>query len=256
MTPVLIPAGNASPWTGPTGNNTWLVPGRGPALIDAGVGLPGHIDALAEALAGAPLATILITHAHTDHASGLPALLGRWPAAAVFAASPVYPTAQIVGDGMVIPVGDGQLRVIETPGHAPDHLCFFDDANGDLFSGDLVRLGGTVVIPASKGGNLRKYLESLRRVQALHPRRLLPGHGNIVTDPYALIAEYIAHREDREKQILDAIHGGARTPEAIVERVYTGLIPSLRGAAADGVVAHLTKLREEGRLPPIFDQAG
>ncbi len=104
------------------------------------------------------------------------------------------------------------------------------------------------MIPASTGGSLRDYLASLRRVRALAPRRLLPGHGPIVNDPAALVDEYLAHREAREQQILAAIHAGARTPDEIVDRVYKGLTDALRPAAAESVAAHLIKLREDGRL--------
>jgi glyoxylase-like metal-dependent hydrolase (beta-lactamase superfamily II) len=126
-------------------------------------------------------------------------------------------------------------------------LCFFDRASGDLYSGDLVRLDGTIVIPASKGGDLRAYLESLRLVRSLAPRRLLPGHGPIIEDPAALVDAYIAHREQREQQILKAILDGARTVPEIVRRVYPALPESLSAAAAESVRAHLVKLREEGR---------
>jgi glyoxylase-like metal-dependent hydrolase (beta-lactamase superfamily II) len=250
MPPLLILAGNASAWTGPTGNNTWLLHGREPALIDAGVGLPAHVDAVAATLAGAGLVRILLTHGHPDHASGVPALLARWPTAIVISRSPMRPPDrhQIADEGALIPAGDTSLRVIGTPGHAPDHLCFFDERSRDLFCGDLVRLGGTVVIPASQGGNLRQYLESLHRVRSLGPRRLLPGHGPIVDDPAALIDEYLAHRAERDRQILDAVRAGARTPEEIVAQVYQELPAALRSAAADSVAAHLIKLREDGRL--------
>jgi len=75
---ILFLAGNPSEWTGPTGNNTWLIPGREPALIDAGTGDPDHVNAVASALDGVPLARVLITHWHPDHVSGLPALRKRW----------------------------------------------------------------------------------------------------------------------------------------------------------------------------------
>ena len=110
--------------------------------------------------------------------------------------------------GDPVPAGDGQLEILPTPGHSPDHLCFFDREAGDLYCGDLARKGGTIVIPARKGGDLRAYLASLRLVRDLAPRRLLPGHGPIVDDPAALIDEYIAHRQKREQQILQAILGG------------------------------------------------
>jgi len=236
MTPILIPAGNPSEWTGPTGNNTWLLRGRESALVDAGVGHPDHVNAVARALDSAPLVRVLITHWHPDHVKGLPALRDKWSGLVVVDAA-----------GEPVPAGDGRLEIIPTPGHAPDHLCFYDREAGDVYCGDLARRGGTIVIPARKGGDLRAYLASLALVRALEPRRLLPGHGPIVDDPAALIDEYIAHRRQREQQILQAILEGARSVEAIVSRVYPALPASLSDAAADSVRAHLKKLRDEGR---------
>jgi glyoxylase-like metal-dependent hydrolase (beta-lactamase superfamily II) len=236
MVPILIHAGNPSEWTGPTGNNTWLLTGREPALVDAGVGNPEHVEAVAAALGGVPLARVLITHWHPDHVTGLPALRERWRGLTV---------VDVAGDP--VPAGDGVLEIVPTPGHAPDHLCFFDRESRDLYCGDLARLGGTIVIPARKGGDLRAYLASLRLVRDLAPGRLLPGHGPIVDDPAALIDEYIAHREAREQQILQAILEGSRTVDEIVRRVYPALPPSLSSAAADSVRAHLAKLRDDGK---------
>ena len=76
--PLLIPADNPGPLTG-RGNNTWLLDGDEPTLIDAGVGRPSHVDAVAAALRGRTLTRVLVTHGHVDHASGLPALRARWP---------------------------------------------------------------------------------------------------------------------------------------------------------------------------------
>ena len=236
MAPILIPAGNPSEWTGPTGNNTWLIPGREPALVDAGTGQPEHVAAVAAALNGAALARVLITHWHPDHVSGLPALRERWRKLVV-----------IDAPGPPVPAGDGTLEIVPTPGHSPDHVCFFDRDAGDVYCGDLARLGGTIVIPARKGGDLRAYLASLARIRDLAPRRLLPGHGPIVEDPRALIDDYIAHRLQREQQILKAMLDGARTAKEIVSRVYPALPESLSEAAADSVRAHLAKLRDEGR---------
>ncbi|MEO6238702.1 MAG: MBL fold metallo-hydrolase [Vicinamibacterales bacterium] len=236
MTPLLIAAGNPSEWTGPSGNNTWLLLGRSPALVDAGVGNAEHVEAVAAALNGAPLARVLITHWHPDHVKGLPALRDRWKRLIVVDAA-----------GEPVPAGDTQLEIIATPGHSPDHLCFFDRDAGELYCGDLARRGGTIVIPSRKGGDLRAYLASLALVRELKPRRLLPGHGPIVDDPAALLDEYVAHRQMREQQILQAMLDGARTVEDIVRRVYPALPASLSEAAADSVRAHLTKLRDDGR---------
>lgn len=237
---ISLPADNASLWTGPTGTNTYLLPGRRPALIDAGVGRASHLDAVGAALAGRPLSLVLLTHSHSDHAAGVPALLERWPAAVV------RPAANAFVDGESIDAGDGMLTAIYTPGHAPDHFCFMDRADGDMYCGDLVRTGGTVVIPASRGGDLPAYLNSLRRVRELAPRRLLPGHGPAIEDPERVIDEYLAHRAQRESQIVDALRRGFGTPEEIVTDVYGALPPVLVKAAADSVLAHLKKLQQDG----------
>lgn len=240
---LLVPAGNASTWTGPTGNNTYLLPGRIPALIDAGVGHPGHIDAIAAALDEAPLALVLITHAHIDHVAGVPAIRARWPNVEFrqFGSGD-----RPLSDGEVVPAGDEAIGVVHTPGHSPDHCCFVRDE--DVFCGDLLRVGGTVVVPASRGGDMRLYLESLQRVRELRPAKLLPAHGPIIEDAATMIDRYVEHRLSRERQILKAIGSSALTPEEIVARVYDPLPPELTPAASDTVLAHLVKLRSEGRV--------
>ena len=236
----VIHAGNPSLWTGPTGTNTYLLPGRVPALVDAGVGNAAHLDEVGVALGGSPLAIVLLTHDHPDHAGGLPAIAERWPSVRVLRF-----TEEI--DLEPIAAGDGFVRAIHTPGHAPDHLCFHDDASGDMYCGDLVRKGATIVIPASRGGDLRQYLDSLRRVRGLSPRRLLPGHGPIIDDPASIIDRYLRHRADREVQIIEALREGLTTPESIAARVYGKLPEAIVRAAADTVRAHLVKLEEEGK---------
>jgi hydroxyacylglutathione hydrolase len=243
---VLIPAGNPTAWTGPTGNNTYLLTGAVPTLIDAGVGNEAHLAAVAEGLRDRALEAILVTHGHRDHTAGIPALVARWPGARVRNFGD-----DVVADGEVISAGDIRLRAIHTPGHSRDHFCFFDDAGGNLYCGDLARIGGTIVIPASTGGNLAQYLDSLRRIRALAPRRLLPGHGPVVDDPAALIDDSLRHRQERERQIVDALRNGCTSVEDVVRRVYGSLPDTLVRAAADGVVAHLVKLADERRAVEV-----
>ncbi len=241
------------------GNTTWLIAGRVPVLIDAGTGDPRHLDDLGAALGDATLARVLVTHAHPDHASGAPAIAARMPQAR-FAKMP-WPERdgryavpwEPIADGDAIHAGDGQLTAVHTPGHAPDHLCFWHDASRTVFCGDLAVEGSTVVIPATSGGDLASYMTSLERVLALRPSRLLPGHGPIIEEPDRLLRRYLAHRREREEQILAALRTGDGTVDAIVARVYTSLSPELVGMAGESVMAHLIKLQREGRVAPSTD---
>jgi glyoxylase-like metal-dependent hydrolase (beta-lactamase superfamily II) len=237
---IVIPAGNPSQWTGPTGNNTYLFTGRTPVLIDAGVGHSEHLHGIQSVLSTSPLEAILLTHSHSDHASGVPALVERWPHAVV------RPASQPLRDGEAVVAGDSALIALYTPGHAPDHFCFLDESTQEIFCGDLVRLGGTIIIPASRGGDLRAYLGSLHRIRDLRPRRLWPGHGPVVEDPIRLIDEYIEHRRLRDTQIVEALRRGRSTTAEIVKEVYSSLPSTLATAASESVLAHLRKLEQDG----------
>ena len=149
--------------------------------------------------------------------------------------------------------GDEQLEVIHTPGHAPDHVALWHAASRTLLSGDLVVPSTTVVILASHGGSLAQYLQSLRRVLELNPVRLLPAHGAAIDNPARIINQYIAHRQQREEQVIAALAAGVRTVPAIVGRIYVGLGEPLVPMARESVLAHLRKLEDEGRAAHAGD---
>jgi glyoxylase-like metal-dependent hydrolase (beta-lactamase superfamily II) len=250
--PIAVHAFNPGPMTG-SGNWTWLIRGRVPTLIDAGTGEPRHLDAVADALAGERLAHVLVTHAHVDHASGVVALAGRFPGTRFFKMpwterdsrwpAPWEPLA----DDQSIDAGDEVLRAVHTPGHAPDHLCFWHERSRTLFSGDLALKGTTVYIPPNLKGDLADYLASLERVRALRPARLLPGHGPVIDDPEGILLGYLEHRREREEQILSALRDSDATPDALVPLIYRGLKENLFQVARETVLAHLLKLEREGR---------
>jgi glyoxylase-like metal-dependent hydrolase (beta-lactamase superfamily II) len=253
LNPLPIFAFNPGPITG-DGNWTWLLPGRVPTLIDAGTGAPAHLAEVERALAGARLGQVLITHAHVDHASGSPALGERFGVTRFLK----YPwrerdekwpvTWTPIGDGDVISAGESTLVAVHTPGHSPDHLCFWHAPSRTVFCGDLAIQGTSVWIPARLGGNLAAYLASLERIVALNPARMMPAHGPVIDDPVRLLRDYIAHRLEREAQVVAAVRAGSRTPDAIVAAVYTGLKESLVPLAQESVMAHLLKLQQDGRI--------
>ena len=260
MTPIPVHAFNPGPYTG-AGNWTYLIRGRATTLIDAGTGEPQHLEAVAQALDGASLSQVVVTHGHTDHASGVTALAarfpgvrflkmpwaerdGRWPA-------PWEPLA----DGSVVPAGDDTLTAVHTPGHAPDHLCLWHAGTRTMFCGDLAQKGTTIYIPSNLQGDLMAYLTSLERVLALQPERLLPAHGPVIDDPERVLRGYIEHRREREEQIIALLREGERTPEAMVARIYRGLKETLVPMARESVLAHLLKLEREGRARRSGDAA-
>jgi glyoxylase-like metal-dependent hydrolase (beta-lactamase superfamily II) len=252
LTPVALHAFNPGPITG-AGNWTWLIPGGVPTLIDAGQGDPRHLDALARALEGAALAQVLVTHGHTDHAAGAVAIAARMPGV-TFRKLPWperdgnWPVAwEPIEDGAMIPAGDTMLTAVHTPGHAPDHLCFWHPGTRTLFGGDLAVQGTTVWIPTSLRGDLTDYMTSLERIVALAPARILPAHGAVIDDPDTLLRGYLAHRRQREQEIVEALLQGDAGPDAIVERLYQGVKERLVPFAKESVIAHLMKLEREGR---------
>ena len=253
--PILLPARNPGPMTA-AGNNTYLLTDSGgsAALIDAGVGEPDHLADLNAALAAhnARLDLVLVTHAHPDHAAGATWLAAAHPAAA-FAKRPwldqdgLYPVDwHPLEDGQTILAGGESLLVLHTPGHAPDHLAFWHERTRTAFTGDLVVRGSSVTLRWSQGADLSSYLASIERLLALDPAVLLPAHGPRIDDPRAILLGYLAHRRLRERQVLDAVHAGHASVQAVGESIYHGLGPVLMPAALENVRAHLEKLKSDG----------
>lgn len=242
----LVRADNPGPFT-LEGTNSWLL-GRDPCwVVDPGPALEPHLDRLAaDAAARGGVAGIAITHGHADHTGGVAGLLARVGD---------VPVAAMTWEGATVALADGDafgpLCAIATPGHAPDHLAFL--AGGVLFTGDAVLGHGSVYV-APDPGALRGYLAALDRLLALDLDVICPGHGPLVTEPHAKLAEYRDHRLDRERRLVAALDDGLRSSDALLDRVWSDVPSVLRPAAAVTLAAHLGKLDEEGRLPGDVDR--
>lgn len=256
--PTRVLAPNPSVFTG-RGTNTYLLGGSSLVCVDPGPDDDQHLVAILDAARGrgGQITTILLTHSHPDHRP-LARRLAQQTGATVHCFDPSAGDehAQAMSDGDVARIDDLELVAVYTPGHTRDHLCFFDPAEGTLYSGDHILNGTTSVVHPGEG-DMADYLDSLRRVQALQPLTILPGHGERVDDAGALIDQYIAHRLEREAEVLAAAKGRtAFTPMDLVPVIYAAYPIDVYPLAAWTVQAHLDKLVRERRMDRVDSGSG
>ncbi|MFI5372568.1 MAG: MBL fold metallo-hydrolase [Candidatus Eisenbacteria bacterium] len=249
-----IVAPNPGPFTGP-GTNTYLVGIDEVAVIDPGPDDKRHIDAIVGASMRERVRWVLLTHTHPDHAPGT-ARLVKATGAEVLAYgkrldkdTDIVPD-RIIGEGDTIEGTEFGLEVLHTPGHAPNHLCFLLEEERVLFTGDTVLDGMYSVVSPARGGDMAEYLRTLSRVEKLRLARLAPGHGNAIDDPKPRVQDYLAHRVQRERQVLRVLKDGPARIADIVTALYAEreLHPKLVEAAGWQIHAHLLKLKAEGKV--------
>lgn len=261
-----VVARNPSPFTH-AGSGTYLIGQGRVAVIDPGPRMPDHVDALLAALAvqGEEVAHILVTHTHQDH-SGAAQLLAAKTGAPTFGFGPhangVKPEHEdkveagadweftpdhVMTEGDTLTGQSYHLTALHTPGHCSNHLCFQLAEGKTLFTGDHVMGWATsVIIPPD--GHMGDYLTHLERLLPRDDARYLPTHGPSIEDPKPLVAAYLAHRREREANILACLQRGMRKIADIVEVLYVDTPRALHFAAARSVFAHILHLHHEGRI--------
>ena len=255
------------------GTGTYIIGHDDVAVIDPGPLLDSHRDALAAALDGTRVRAILVTHCHSDH-SPLAAWLHDTTGAPRFAFGP-HATADsdsdldgdieegltleetidtgfmpdvCVGDGEVVAMGSGwTMRAVFTPGHTSNHMCYALEEERALFTGDHV-MGWSTTVVSPPDGDMRDYIDSLRKVMARDDVTLWPTHGAPVTTPKPFLQAFLEHRLQREAQVLEAVRSGLSDIEAMVKVMYADVREELHKAAGRSVLSHLLKLVDDGDI--------
>jgi glyoxylase-like metal-dependent hydrolase (beta-lactamase superfamily II) len=237
-------APNSSPMT-LDGTNTWVLrePGAERSIvIDPGPEHDEHLRRVADQ--AGPVALVLLTHGHPDHAEGARRFAELAGSVPVRALDPAHRLGEEgLGEGDVVELDGLEVRVMETPGHSPDSLCFWVPADRAVLTGDTVLGYGTTMVD-----RLGDYLTSLDRLRAMAEGTdvILPGHGPKLDDPVGALDHYITHRRDRLRQVEDAVAAGDRTAKEVVARVYADVDRALWPAAEWSVQAQLDYLAERG----------
>ena len=244
-------APNPSMMTGP-GTNTYLFGRNEIAVLDPGPVIESHLQKIQD-VAGAPIRWVLVTHTHPDHSPGAVELAKATGAELLGRTAPegehqdaTFDPHQILDDGDRISVDGIDIEAVTTPGHASNHLCFHLLELNWICTGDHVIDGSTVVIDPPDG-NMNHYLQSLRKLKNLQSSALLPGHGEVIHKPDAIIDWIINHRLEREAKVVAALgaNPGVTTAE-LVPHVYKDVDEKLYGWAERSLLAHLLKLEEDG----------
>ena len=246
-----IVAPNPGQMTG-AGTNTYLLGEKRVAVVDPGPNIASHVDAVLRAVDG-ELGWILVTHTHPDHspaaaalaeATGAP-MLGN-PIADDGYQDTSFRSDHRFEDGERMATDEFSVRAVHTPGHVGNHVCYFVEEEGMLLTGDHLMQGSTVVI-IPPHGSMSAYIRSLERIREYPLKSLGPGHGDVMTAPFAVIDWTIAHRLSRERKVLRALRALAPVDRrGLVPTVYDDVDPSLHGMAEMSLWAHLIKLAEDG----------
>lgn len=262
-------APNMGPFTF-TGTGTYIVGEGDVAVIDPGPLLQPHIDAILKGLEGETVTHILITHTHMDHSPAAAPLkeatgaetYGFGPHGGKHSSEKVeeggdwsFEPDHLVGHGDVIEGNGWSFEAVHTPGHTSNHLCFQYREEKALFSGDHV-MGWSTSVITPPDGNMTDYMASLRLLLDRDDAIFWPTHGAPIIDPKPFVRAFIAHREEREEQIMHCLRTDARYISAMVAIMYADVPAMLHPAAARSVLAHLIHMIETGSVVASTPEPG
>jgi glyoxylase-like metal-dependent hydrolase (beta-lactamase superfamily II) len=250
-----LTAANPGMMTGP-GTNSYLIgnAAQGVAVIDPGPLLDDHIDALIAAAPG-PIRWILCTHTHLDHSPAAALLKQRTGAEIYGMPAPAFPNQDqdfkpdhVVAHNERLDIAGQSIRILHTPGHASNQVCFLLESQNLLFTGDHIMQGSTVVI-SPPDGNMIEYLASLRLLLDYKIDYLAPGHGFLMDKPAENVDRILIHRQERENKVMAALKraGQPASLEVLVALAYADTPERLHAVAQKSLLAHLEKLRIEAR---------
>ena len=268
---VVITADNASPMTF-TGTRSYILGTDNLIVIDPGPDSTQHFNAIMEYIGERKLTDIILTHSHVDHSPLSRRLKNETGASIIgFGSADEARTSFMkrlsssldlggeegidrdlvldkkVHDKQLLKINNYSIEVVHTPGHLSNHICLSIKEKKALFSGDHV-MGWATTLISPPDGDLGSFMRSLEKLSERDEQIYYPGHGKPLRDPRKMVLAQIAHRRDREKQILSSIAQISRTPAEIVDHVYIDLNPMLKPAAVRNVLAHLIDLYEQGNI--------
>ncbi|ELY60792.1 MBL fold metallo-hydrolase [Natronolimnohabitans innermongolicus] len=240
------------PTRAPTGQTNAYLLGDDPAVL---VDPAARTDDLDRLVADREVEHILLTHPHRDHVGAVTEYAdetgatcwARYGREDRFADATGREPDRTFTAGTTLSLGEGRLRMLDAPGHAPDHVAVEAGRGGPILCGDCAFREGSVVVGAPEG-DMRAYVSTLRRLWTTDPPALWPGHGPVIESPRETLERLLAHRTRRERKVLAAVDEGNETLAAILESAYEKDLSGVRDLAEATVVAHLEKLAVEGRL--------